>query len=318
MTAFGIVDFHERPEAIRKCINEAFDSLSGYSHEWLYNGSSYYSTMGIDEFSFIKKTILAHPERKDFYVMDYGAGNFSWGYGVANFFKKQSDLPKDIRIHVISLIGEHSRDPEIVQDGNCTLYNLGRFKLEEIEDILKERMPPQFGDLTGQLDLIISAWTLRHLIDPLGSFAQLYNLLRPSSGVMFIDEFWFDQNAFPVGEIPNSGPLSIMPYLVIDLNVKFLFNPMTNCKNPSYAIARTNEKKCQIPLSYSTIRHLPNPNLFQRRTTGISVFQGSMPNFEYTETLFFQDYLLLGSRSLYEELKPGSYFKHKEVSIIPK
>lgn len=92
------LDWSQRPPILKERITSAFNSLSkkSYSGWGCYNGSSAYSIAGIAECELMKKIILQSPSsRKEFYALDIGAGDFSWGQHLADYLEAQADLPED-------------------------------------------------------------------------------------------------------------------------------------------------------------------------------------------------------------------------------
>src|SRR5580692_4084963 len=129
------LDWTQRPEALEQGITRSHveltkQSVSGWGY---YNGSSSYCICGVDEKALLKKMILqAYPKQKEFCVLDVGAGDFQWSQAVADFIEKQTDLPKDIKVHIIGVRGERYWGQRIVETDRCKIYNLGAFKVEEI------------------------------------------------------------------------------------------------------------------------------------------------------------------------------------------
>jgi hypothetical protein len=45
--------------------------------------------------------------------------------------------------------------------------------------------------LENNVDLIVSRFSLRHMIDPIGTMLQAYDLLKPNTGLILTDDFSF-------------------------------------------------------------------------------------------------------------------------------
>ena len=180
----------QRSKSVNDDIDHSFEKLVKQSTSgWgTFNGSSDYTILGVDEQVLMKRIIKEAPkEQKEFYVLDIGAGNFQWSKSLADYLDKQTDLPEDIKIHIIGVRGESYFGDRIVETNRCKIYNLGAFKVEELfEQFKKEGL-----NLQNNVDLAISSWCFRHLNDPVGTFAQTYDLLRPKSGIFLFDGFFY-------------------------------------------------------------------------------------------------------------------------------
>ena len=179
----------QRRSSLRNCINSAFDKIKNHhSSQWkFHNGSREYSLCSVKNYDLAKTVIQQAPKtRKDFYFLDIGAGNFQWGDGLADFLNEQTDLPKDIKIHIIGIRGEKNLQASTTDKGQCKIYNFGTFKIENLnEEFLKLGL-----NLTNKLDLVVTQWCMRHLADGVGTFLQTYNLLQPG-GFFLLDGFFF-------------------------------------------------------------------------------------------------------------------------------
>jgi len=181
------LNWRDRPPELKKCILNAFKKVNSSPKSflginWNFNGDheNPYEICELNEYSLIKSMIQANPDRKSFYVMDIGAGNFGFGRGLAKFLNESTDIPNDVQVHIISVRGEDNTYPPVKIEGICISYEIGGFQVENISDELD-----RCGlDITEKLDLIVSSHTFRHLVDPVGTFSQMYNLLRPGTGLM--------------------------------------------------------------------------------------------------------------------------------------
>jgi hypothetical protein len=196
------LDCTKRTDSVQKAIDLAFDvvSVDRRSTWGLYNGDNRYYRCGIDESALLKTMIQEGYSKgqKVFTILDFGAGNFQWGNSMRLFLTAQEDLPSDITIHIISVRGEKSEHveewtpyvPEGVKRPHIKMYDFGSFKVEELISELKKRGL----NLEGQVDMIVSRWCFPHLVDPVKTYGQAYNLLRPETGFMLSDGFYFFTN----------------------------------------------------------------------------------------------------------------------------
>lgn len=183
------LDWKQRPADVKAAINNAYEVINRYSSsQWgCYNGDQEYSIAGISDHLVIEKMILARLNRgqTQFVLMDIGAGDFVWGRSAANFINNHVLFNTKIKVSIYSLRGEQNNNANVTQKGICTLFEYGSFKIENLIEEFSRR-----GDnLIDNVDLIVSAWCFTHLVDPTGTLLQAYELLRPKTGMIFIDGF---------------------------------------------------------------------------------------------------------------------------------
>ena len=75
----------------------------------------------------------------------------------------------------------------MVKSGRCTLYNLGSFKIEEMDKEFQKRKL----HLENNVILAVSHFCMPHLSDSVGTFAQIFNLLQTQLGLFLADGFFF-------------------------------------------------------------------------------------------------------------------------------
>lgn len=180
----------DRTPEINSSISEAFQSIvSDTKSSWgLYNGSEEYCIGGIKEHELMRTLLQEAPsENKDFYALDIGAGNYQWGRKLARYLNAKKDIPKDVTIHIIGIRGETNLDKAVTELGRCKLYEFGQFQIETLMDEFQQRGL----QLANKVDLVVSRWCFRHLVDPVGTFTQAYDLLRPKTGHLLLDGFFF-------------------------------------------------------------------------------------------------------------------------------
>jgi len=235
------LDPSHRPSSLQRKIDDTYNYLiSGCSH-WNYNGSEVYRIANIDCEKMIKTLIKASPNQKEFYFLDVGAGNCSWGKATVEYLNKQDDLPEDIIIHVLSVTGERYKGYSVEKIGKCKQYNIDAFKIEELHKNFN-----QLGlDLKNKLDLVVSSYTFIHLHDPVGTFIQAYNLLRPEFGMIL-------SHGFPVFYGPEEH------YVLNYQMVRFLLQTKAPCLVTDagsrdicqFLVKRPDNKPLYLPLEY--------------------------------------------------------------------
>ena len=299
--SYTYLDSNERPDEIKHYITEVFNEISKEQESnWkAYNGATRYHICQIDEYHLIKKIIQQAPsDQKEFNFLDIGAGNFDWNNGLAKFINAQEDIASDIKVNIIGVRGEKYLGDRVVKNGKATVYNLGAFKIEDIYQQFKE-----MGlDLENNVDLMITNWTFRHLVDPLGTFVQAYKLLKPMSGLFLFDGFAF------LTEKAELTPDSIINNM---LDMLFLSNErFINTNYPSggtfdhFILQKSNADSCKLPYQYKKLHS---------GIEGLQIASKSVTEFdlvEYPKTEMDDDLdslnesnTLLGSKKLYNWLE---------------
>lgn len=135
---------------------------------WTYNGSQVYDFLGISDEALLDWLISIKRENGDaLRILDFGSGAFDWPITVANYLRdKHSD--KNIQIEIVGVTGERALTDEQIRtlqndfaDSGIKLTLLQEVEIESIDKILQ-----------SGFDLIVSSWTLRHLVDPLGTLEE--------------------------------------------------------------------------------------------------------------------------------------------------
>jgi len=295
--------YKNRPQNITDLIHENFIKLSKpLISDWSrFNGCPMYEFFKIDQHKAVKHMILNEPSRKDFYVLEIGAGNFQWGKACSDYLNKQVDLPHGIKIHIISVRAESNQEENIITDGICIRYNFGSFNAE----FLHENLIKKGFNLTNKIDFIITHYTLRHFFDPIGCLQQAYNLSKPKTGLFFFDGFRF---SIKTGEntFSNPGFTDGLMLKIVKHNIsKFLF---TNQFDPSiYVLQRTTDAPFDITMCY--IDHQNKEG-----------YEGGFTRFEYnkeknkpstdSKSVNFKSGLinLYGSKEFYDQLSKEDIF----------
>lgn len=195
----GYLDINDRPKAVRDAIAKKYLELATSEVKgWSYNGAEKYKMMNIDDDAVVKRIVEAHPEQKIFNLLDVGAGDHRWANARVKFLNAEDFAGRDVHFNIFSLTGDnYKEDGHVVRagvnvveqhEGVCSLYRLSAFPVETIIEKLTEL--GYFETLSMQVDLTVSAYTLFHLVDPVGTFLQLYNLARPNSGLIFVENFF--------------------------------------------------------------------------------------------------------------------------------
>lgn len=248
-----------RPEYVTDAIDRVYAQVSGNSESgWRLNGEESYRLAGVDEHRLIKHMIdTSDRAQKDFYFMDVGAGRFQWLGALAKFLDKNY-AHTDKHFHIIGCSGEGAKletvqygipskmNLETTKTSKSTIYEFNGFKLE---DAAKEfQHAGLFDRLNNNVDLIITNFALRHLVDPLGTFVQIYNLLKPKDGFMIMDGFPF-YRVDESGKMIYSGGLN-MDHLLLDIGAKFLKKPFDGMRSLDHYLIKKEQQQLTLPLYY--------------------------------------------------------------------
>ncbi len=299
-------DWTQRPESLKSRISNAFNDLvKQSSSEWGLNGCANYHLCGVDEYSLMKKIIMqASLTQKTFYALDIGAGNFEWGQGLADYLDKQTDLPKDIKVHIIGVRGESYLGERVIETDRCKIYNLGAFKAEELfAEFQREGL-----DLENKVDLTVSHWCFRHLIDPVGTLAQVYNLLRPETGFLLVDGFLFAYEQ----ETEDMDRNRQMTQLFLDMKVPFLTQVPEDCRGGAnqFMLKRPNCNPCSLPMSYLGEEQFLHDNFSRARFTREP--QGSdSEEFDFPSPKIHNYKLIFGDKGMFDWLENNGLFTNK-------
>lgn len=180
--------FSQRPQKVQERIDQVFNELQARErlqpNHWMHKGTNgFYGILGFDDGEVIAQRIRkAAPGKKDLYFIDLGAGNFAWVDEAASYLK--NNFSEDSHhFHVIGVTGEGELYNHKEEKGNITTYKINGFKLE---NLLESFENPAIGlNLINSVEFMASSWTLRHLVDPLGTLEQAYHLLTCGNGYLF-------------------------------------------------------------------------------------------------------------------------------------
>lgn len=279
-------DPSQRPDKVQSAVNAVFARLG--QNRWNYNGSPEYGLGGIPDFQVIRNLIISkhtrEKEKDNAFVkikfLDFGAGDFSWSRNVVSCINeaiKNGDLPCDIKVRICSVRGEPStfkneKFRKIVS-GACEEYYIYNSKIESMQkDIRMSGL--SFFPKRGRCDLIVSSWTLRHLVDPVGSFKFLLDSLIPSYGYLLCDGFLADFTDRPIEKHYESNFRLILHNME---NISYLIN-LTDTMH-QFIIKRTSNESPKIPLRYNkdvSVRSINN--------RGYDVFADQITVYEPFET----------------------------------
>jgi hypothetical protein len=265
------LSWKDRPKPLKKISAASFEAIkTNTTSNWgVYNGSSSYDLCGISEAKLLKKIILSSSQRSEFWAMDIGAGNFQNGISLAAYINSKKNLPENIRLNIISLRGESYDGEEMYEEGCCRHYTLGAFKVEDLMNSLQDR--GLF--IENKVDLILSRWCFRHLADPVGTFEQTYNLLRPREGFLLMDGFIFSYHeSNPEAKGTKDYNLNMLR-LLTSSKAPFLIAPHSQQRSlDQFVLQRPSDLPCQLPIQYNSLKELKRSNGLQIGSNCITSF----------------------------------------------
>lgn len=236
--------WQDRPPEVQIKIDETFSSLSS----WLENGKDNYFLVDVDAIKLAKYLMTSNPTQKEFYFLDLGAGNFQWGDNLAMEINKFTDITDDIKVNIIGVRGEYNDGPEFSITGRCHIFKLGKFKLENLEESFENKGL----HLTGKIDCIYTRMCFYHLVDPVGTLVQAYNLLKPHAGLFFGNGFLYGLKGETKEDIFSRKRFDKITTLLLDMKVPFLIEPDGALRSTNnFVFKRNTDNPLNIPLKYT-------------------------------------------------------------------
>jgi len=181
-----------RPDKVQAAVDEVFLKNSNRNPGvWFYDGDGQYdyNLLNIDDARVLKHLIVRSQNRQDkkeINILDVGCSQGGWGIHALEILKEDAKKYNK-RVNIFSVTGGKECDEKKFTDGMVTLHQFNQFKIENIDEELIEK---DF-DLRNKVDLIVSHWTLRHLVDPFGTLKRMYSLLSPYHGALLSNGFLF-------------------------------------------------------------------------------------------------------------------------------
>jgi len=315
-----------RPEILTHAIDEAFQQLSKLSHSsWIYNGikDSYRLFNGRDEYQFIKQIILNNTGQKEFLFLDLGAGLFGFSEYICEKLERDKEIPEDIKVNFVSVRGESSDEPyKVITSKKCAQYQLSAFPIEQLESAFQriKEAHPDFPQIEGKVDFSISKMTFLHLVDPLGTLMQAYQLLKPETGYLICDGFYcellndYHRDSLDPGFFEGFSQHHTLYLALILSGAQVLINPEGLTQRlQQFIIKRKDDQQLNIPLQYSTrIANSREAKYIQHKLATYQVQDETWGAF--LECLFNVKQNFIGNKALYKELKP--YFAMMKPSCL--
>lgn len=297
-----------RTSEINHSISKAFQAIAqNTKSRWgWFNGSDTYDIGGIKEHKLMRKIIReAPPKCKDFYALDIGAGDYQWGRGLAKYLNAQKDILKDVTVHIIGIRGETNLDKAVTELGQCKLYEFGQFQIETLENEFQHRGL----QLANKVDLVISRWCFRHLVDPVGTFIQAYDLLRPKTGHLLLDGFFFlhENEKMRDESLDFNGR---MTQLCLETHAPFLTRYHDSVRSlDHFIINKPDGRPCHLQKQYLGIEYTGEG--WQIGSETVTRFKELKKTDVKTSLLHKGDYR--GDKDLYEQLRQNGLLHNSDL-----
>lgn len=159
--------------------------------------------------------------------------------------------------------------------------------------------------LANKVDLVVSRWSFRHLADPVGTFIQAYDLLRPKKGYFLFDGFYFlyDKQRMDNPDKMNNQ----MIRLCLNTSASFLTRYFDCCRSLDHFILnKPDDRPCHIKKQYLGIQIISDGfqvgsetvTRFKDLEESIDLIEGrdDRKNFLWTDAY-------RGDKNLYEKLR---------------
>lgn len=294
-----------RPTSVQKAIDSTFDNIKNNTL-WHCNGDCvFYRILGLHEEMMLNDLALKKG-KDDIYLIDVGCGKGCWGKKAMDvLLHNQACQKSEKHFYIFSITGGQECKKEVYSKDNVTHYIFNQFKIENIdEEFLKRGF-----DLKNKVDLIVSRWTLRHLVDPFGTLKRIYNLLTPLQGTLLAHGFFFMLN--------NSHRIEIFPLeywnICNDTNAISLFCLSSEKHDTGqFLLMRTNSQELEIPLAYTGEMQSIDAYQYQCSSGVVTVFQKGLiahgKRFYFDEKSYYCDEHNQNSKNLYVELRKRKLF----------
>ncbi len=301
-----VLDLEDRHPEVQEKVDEVFDSLSTSwkpEGDWHYNGNDLYAICGIDDDKFVLH--LCRRGQKIIRIMDIGGGHaHKWMYTMMRLINDQPDLPADLKVHLYSLRGEGGPEQWGVENGRCILHEYNRCKIENLSQALAER------GIHEPFDLVVSKWTLRHLVEPLRTFKRVVDEWLKLGGFFASDSFFVKVNKDRgIDNICLHSMVQQVGFLQ-DTKSAFLVNPCYVSRGTDHFILqKTQEGPCQLPFRYDGMEDLKG-DVYSKCVT---CYTG--PHRELSEEDVRKMYKargLTGSQRLFDFFQEGKFFYRNE------
>ncbi len=265
----------KRPDVVQAAIDKIFEIVTKKVTPltWGFNGQhGAYGLFGLKDEMVLQS--LASKDAQDIYILDVGCARGTWGAFAMNVLANDKECQKSgKRFHIISITGGNEISTnEVERKGNVTHYRFKQFKIENIEEeLLKKGF-----NLKEKVHLMVSHWTMRHLVDPFGTLVRMYRLLSPDGGMLLSNGFFF---TFADNEEVQTFPTKNWNLLAYS-NAITLFRQVAKTPDQSldeetgeFVLMKTDHQELTIPLTYVNVQMLPSSSSYHFYSHMLTVFK---------------------------------------------
>jgi hypothetical protein len=251
---FSQTPLNQRPSKVQEKVSQAHKGIIDVDprERWGNYGKNEYYFMNLDDFKFIDYLIKTKIEKKQKVIrfMDFGAGVFSWPLNLASYLKKNYE-GQGLKFEVVGITGDKPYSSqelnELIKTNSNDIVDLKLLQQAELESIGK-LFPKNY------FDLIVSAWTFVHLVDPFGTLYQLYGTLN-EGGFLFFEGFPFhlDNGDDKFKELPHYEWRKLLESIFKRSNASFIgHEDNSERKLDQFLLQKPNKEDLKISIEYSS------------------------------------------------------------------
>lgn len=318
------LSWEKRPFELYQFIYDSFKKLSKDDTAQFSTGEKE-SLCEINQISLLKHLIKTSPkDQKDFYVLDVGDESYSddqfvWVNNFCNMIQKE-DLLNEKQIHIIGVRKEKYTGESKEKKGNCFLYKIGAFNIEEIDKELEKIEFKEKFDL-----ILLKSYLDQSPIDPLGTFSQVINCLRPETGLLLSRGFTIfskEDNPLEFLKKPRGYQNFRMIQVLESLGTSYLTYVPDNPRIINqFILKRDMQDPLKLPVCYSEIKYYERDRYLGQKSKehSITFDLTKLPNFKLVKQIPGQN-ILYGTQSLFEWLQEGNVFskdQHESFQYSP-
>lgn len=228
----------------------AFSALLHHSssENWRFNGGTRYGLADVCQIKLAHHLMITNPNQKEFNFVELGAGEFQHEDHWAEQINSFNDISPDVRVNIIGMRAEKYRGEICTTVGKCKIFKLGKFNIENME-AEEEKFKKKYFTLTNNVDVMITSWTLRHLVNPVKTVRQAANLLKEKTGLFFGDGFTYGYKGQSVDDLHREPCFENFNELILNLKMPFLIQPYQSTFN-QFVVRRDTSDPIELPLKY--------------------------------------------------------------------
>ena len=146
----------------------------------------------IREFEMALRMIQQFPLKSSFTFVGAGEGMGAWGESLLEFLTENK---VDSSVKIVTLSASKEFESKAMKIGSIESHAISRFSLENFYEEFTKRFPQT------QIELLVSRNVFDKFVDPIGTFAQMYDLLHLWHAYMIVDKFPFCVNGVQMSSL---------------------------------------------------------------------------------------------------------------------